>query len=772
MPPTIKTRLRRHIEVAIAAICITAALMLAISLGAAQFSDLTFDPTNGSFQNFNGMHRLAQGQWPGRDYTAYLGFAAIYLPYVPFRVLGETYAASTAATFALHGVLFVSCTWILAILAGLSARRAAMVAAIITALTAIGIPSLPGMKLVLSLFNANNSALGLRSAAAPLLIGLTYLANRRLLPELAAVVSGAVAATALLWSNDYGIPTAFACLVLHACAAKSPHRSKTTLALFSILSVTIFAILLATLATGAAPLRWAEENFRTIPSDQYWYYVIDAADKPFALTDLPFGWDLRLTLLSAAMLIASWLRNPNRLDHLALSAVALASLAAGWLAYAFGMPLDRYFAGAERVLLVALPTAFLNIPTIARGKLELIALKLSARWKHLALDGSSIIALGTAALFVSQALHPRPPNTDFIQVPEMGGTIPPQYAAGILKARQIAAETRLKALPTNAISAADYSTAFDLIIGATPTTRQDYAIHALGDTARHRYLAESLDLAKPYATTPRPGLVEWETWNERANWWFYRDLLARYEPIEDVSWYRLWRHRDRPRVPDNTPATCSVSQTASGLSLTISDAGNAPDGIWWVEAEVTYQARVNHSIDPLLGDRGLIRVTAAQSALSPGMGPRIHPLWSLPIGNKTVLLPIEHRAGQPSVILLDAFPTGRAEISAIDCSAHYYLPMEPARLQAAASHTLKVVSSPTRTTTRGHTAYAVTLEGAALFDMLAPGTELVAACKDGRSAAGTIDWVEFPNVALVEPPAGDGNLDCLQTGQSIEATTP
>lgn len=78
----------------------------------------------------------------------------------------------------------------------------------------------------------------------------------------------------------------------------------------------------------------------------------------------------------------------------------------------------------------------------------------------------------------------------------------------------------------------------------------DYIIHVLGDDSRNQYLQDFIENQYVYATTLKNDYTVWEYWASRANWFFYRELYANYEPVDETLFSVVWRKTDKKKTID------------------------------------------------------------------------------------------------------------------------------------------------------------------------------------------------------------------------------
>ncbi len=129
-------------------------------------------------------------------------------------------------------------------------------------------------------------------------------------------------------------------------------------------------------------------------------------------------------------------------------------------------------------------------------------------------------------------------------VQEFNGWLPNKWKHSIQIARDINRKLKDESQKRRILST--YSSGIDVLATFNPTGI-DYIIHALGTPARSHYI-ESLLSSKPkYITTLREDYTHWETWVRRTNWWFYREFVRDYKPVEATFYNIIWQRLENPK---------------------------------------------------------------------------------------------------------------------------------------------------------------------------------------------------------------------------------
>lgn len=664
----------------VAGIAVVAFLSILYQVTVYQSEWAAYNPTNGSWQNFNALSRVYNGERPGVDFTLYLGFGPMLLAYPIFALAGGSYTDSTAVLYAIHHVTFVFAAYGLARLSGLRGAISVITSVLLYILVGLKMP-VPYLAPINNLLSPNSSVLGLRSLLPFVTLGALYVAHRLAPTALTgmrgAALAGAIAGLQPLWSNDYGIPSALVLVALAVAVLPDWTRPKSLLQVSAVLLVSAGGAFIvgATVLTQGSPLQWAQENFVSIATDQFWYFVLNPEQKVFSLSDVPFNWLFLVGITAIGVLIAAYLKDKTKLQYLALVYIASTSLLAGYLGFVGGMALDRYFAGWWRAAIYIIP----------------VAAMVAWRWRKLRLGISFPVgvrrccsAIGTVAtVFVLMfgaaqseiIVHERnfPDDRRAADVPELDGRLPGNIMPLVEEARLVRRELDALGIEGDRRVFSTYATAFDRIAGASPATRQDYIIHALGSANRDAYVEALVTGRFPYATTPSADLIKWETWNERVNWWFYREFYLRYEPLKVIAYARLWRLRPEPLSPVGRRLTCTVYQdSASNVRIELpGETGGR--GKVYVEIAIDYGVDLVELPLPLIGDRAIV-----QAAVDGSGRRRSHPIFEvasfgISAGQQRALFPVLHDRGRTSTIALRAYPGDRASLTLRSCTAIEYL---------------------------------------------------------------------------------------------------
>lgn len=521
---------------------------------------------DGPFQTYSSLDLLSSDGWLGEGKVLYLGTLPIALvglfaaplPFTPAAV--ETASAIvTIWLFLIAGTFWLTlyCPLVLPL------RRAAVPAvATMLAVTAFALSGLWAHSGLFAHVNAATfveaglSLRGLRAVLPFLALPLLYWLLKQGHPWLAGVATGPM----ILWSPDLGVPTylAFALMTLLQSGGRFSLIVKAGLA------STISTLLILTVATGFAPLRYIA-LVRSMADDQFWSFMpfgyhtrfwsisqwgsllverhpfVLAASAAFALHAVTFAllkrWSWRLTLMTA-LLAATWLSagllhfqdmlHAFRLDPLrwALGLALICMIRDYVVAARAAQPvepvgaMDRRLGYAITILMLAASLVFAGFAGIGN--------RLSAGWGcHIAGEGC-----------------------------------PPSVSPGL---QDWAASARA-ALDADGTAEAErtislHYSPLDKALGSKPSTATRLALHALGHD-RDQWVRQLETGRFAHAITTAPGVAHYAV-EPLYFWWFYRELLQWADPVLNDGQYVAWSRRDR-RAFEPAGAACSVERIAGG----------------------------------------------------------------------------------------------------------------------------------------------------------------------------------------------------------------
>lgn len=263
------------------------------------------------------------------------------------------------------------------------------------------------------------------------------------------------------------------------------------------------------------------------------------------------------------------------------------------------------------------------------------------------------------------------PSARWMAVPELGGLMDRKFERMVALGRTIRREADAAGLPPERRVLSAYTSALDVIAGARCPTRNDYLIHALGAERLGRYVAQFLTAPPRYVTTIRVDHALWEYWLRRADWDFYRQLVAHYDPVDRTFYNILWRRRQEPRRPVPARVECRIvpaERHRVELHITLpADQPELQDEPWLIDVEIDYAA---HRTGDWIG-RGVLRnyLIAVDKPVAIA--------WGLPTSGTQARFPVELAPGESTTVTLIMYPE---PVSAVRVTRATARPLMPARL--------------------------------------------------------------------------------------------
>lgn len=536
----------------IAEIVITVLLCLVHCLGEGHHAN--FFPINGTFQNYNPVRRLFDGQIPYRDFQDYLGLGHLYLGSIFTVLFGGSYRSSLMAfsflTFGSFALISYMVSFVVFRRKELSAALANIVLAVVLIQPLVLGNAIAGTSEIVGALGytlgAGNSARLIRGAILPVVIFLMWSAHlsytkiaerqKRLSAYKDIIIcagTGLIAGFGFTWSNDYGI-SCWICLfimIFWVSLCRNRNLIKALLHAGIELAASFIGIFITVeIFTVGHFSRWFSATFGT-GGYQSWYYN---SDKSYYIYDVD---------LSYIMLIQA-----------GLSIVYLIKL---FMAHGTKEKIYRYgiLAYANMVCFCAVNEYKLLSGNDSR-EVALVVLFLTVLYESINLflkhqrekQGSRLIIVISVVVCFAWIISVSKNEMIFKYMTDKWG-IPVEALGGditILGNDLNEAEKFLDG--ENFFST--YASAQEVVNDSFQPSGTDYIIHVLGDNERENYLNAFMSGNFKYAATIRETYTPWEYWCQRANWFFYRELYRSWHPVYANAYEVYWERN--PAGPENT----------------------------------------------------------------------------------------------------------------------------------------------------------------------------------------------------------------------------
>ena len=654
---------------------VLAAIILLVIIQTVNFSlDLDYKAYNGAFQTFNPLRRMFLGEIPGRDFNPYLGLGTTYITAVVTFIFGGNFATSKISIYLISVLLHLLVLVTLFFLVGFSIKKSVVAAIFVFIIISYDVHKLAPFW---EIAGPGNSNLGLRSALPFITSWIVLLLFRihRNKAQLFYCLTGCVIGIQPLWSNDYGVPSCIALstiIIIHLIKQESNKIVKAIL-LFTCAAIAFFTV--ASLLTGGNVINWVSDNFGGVATDQFWYFVwYNGRNKIFSLSDL-FSTPLLYLYLGSLLLVLLYVLTKNyRIKYLLLFYVGLTVIMAGMLSSIGGTVSMRYYLTSILTGFFIIPLAVhLSFPKLRLNITHIVSRKIHLLPKHIfAIVYIPVLIINTVPIYSLVATHK---SNQAFEVQELGGWLPNKWQHSVQLARNIKTELKNE-LPTRRILST-YSSGMDVVAGAFNPTGIDYIIHALGTHARNHY-TESLNLSKPkYITTLREDYTQWETWVRRTNWWFYREFVRDYQPVEATFYNIIWQRLENSKKTIYPKVVCNIDKISNDKSIiNISTKDPVNNAIYYVEIGLKYHLEVKPSSIPIIGNRGIVNVTEKKTALTKAIAKIGNRSYGIPPSADNWYVPVEHQLGTSSVLKLQAYPANRAKLIVESCQAELFAPVD------------------------------------------------------------------------------------------------
>lgn len=518
-----------------AIICFFAILIHAKSAG--HYVD--FSPINGTFQNFNPVRRLLAGQIPYKDFQDYLGMGHLYLGSVFTLLFGGSFKSSLEAfsflTLAGFSAIVFVVSWIVFSKKEYAISLTNILLVFIIIRPMFFINSLVGTEEIrdalLSALTVGNSARFVRGLIFPVSCGLFILGKKIIDKRFSKygdlkyiILAGIVAGFSFAWSNDYGIGC-WVCIAVMTFWYSFTLDRKLLYALKNMLTeigISLCSIFLfVEIFTLGHFENWFKFTFGT-GGYQTWYFN---SQKSYYLWDLDTSFVVVLQAgICIYFLVMMLIRHNDDINERSKRAA---------LAYAnmvgFCVIQEYKILSGEDSREVAFTIFF---ATVFLEAVHIIFKAIKEKRLYGILNIISVItALSMLVSMTKGELYFNyGTDKDGAYVEELGGYLT-ELEDDLIATKEYIGDNRVFAT---------YASAQEVVNGTFQVSGTDYIIHVLGDSQRAKYLEAFTDKEFRYAATIKESFNVWEYWNQRANWFFYRELYKNWHPVYANSYEMYW----------------------------------------------------------------------------------------------------------------------------------------------------------------------------------------------------------------------------------------
>jgi len=613
---------------------------VALIMGLERIRVIDYSPLNGDWQNYNPIRRVLDGQIPFVNFVPYLGLGEIALNIIPLA-FNNTFAMSLFITTFNTAVCFFLLSLTIFYLTTKNIRIAMVFSAFSPIL--LQIYNIQGLLFVnvfeKELLHLENSARTQRCILpfmlALLLVLVMRLKHKNVIDFISdkksTAIIGAICGFFILWSNDYGFCSAgSAGLSLFLCLLYTRSKFKDIIISLLIFTASVLTGLLiaSMLFTLGHPLAYLNIS-SGIAKYQYWYFNATKISHISELIDIIFPFYIPVPIVYLVIFYKFKKRTISNEDIL-LFFVITAVLAATLL-YGFG-------AGGMMNTLLLYTAITVILVWIIKPLLRL--------FQNILKPTSNILLSLLLFMYILsciKAINNKATTPSIPYVSELGGYT--HFGNSLYSAKEFLGNEKVFAT---------YASALENITGQFQPTGTDYIIHVLGDKQRENYLNIFLKGNYRFAQTFRGDYTNWEKWIERANWFFYRELLNKYTPVMLTDYSVIWESCDFPRMflPDNIETT--INNTYDNACELLIDIKDNIDCIADVEIEYLssynsiFKYRINTFRKYLLAYDENMLYEPPVGAINEGLGFS----WGIPDDKTSYYVPVVIKNGKGQLTLL------------------------------------------------------------------------------------------------------------------------
>lgn len=526
-------------------------LCFAHSLNAGNYSD--FFPMNGTFQNFNPVRRLLDGQIPYKDFQDYLGMGHLYVGTIFTILFGGGYNSSLMA-FSMLTLLSLAFIILVVGFVIFKKKKNNVVAFInltllllliqpkflkyIFGMTISSQKILAGLNAALSV---GNSARFIRGMILPITCGLLFVINKvtpvllkkfkKLNCKKQWLILGEVSLVsgfAAIWSNDYGLGcwVCIAVMTFMCIFSRTRKISKAFLGMtVEILGSLLCIIVLVEMVTLGNFGAWIKAMFGN-GGWQNWYY--NNSPKAYYFYDIDLSFLTVLQGVLCGIYLVKLFRHSGTIEAMKRYGVlAFANMTC------FCVMNEYKLLGGGGLIEVAVSVLFFNILFELWNFIGVLIPKKEIGEKVLFLVSTSLCICLLIIMGKNELKFYKSPKLG-VEVEEMGGNMT-SLGEDLLNTKKFLNGEKIFST---------YATGQEVVTNLFQPSGIDYIIHVLGDESRNKYINSFHTDDFKYTATIKETYTTWETWCRRANWFFYRDLYANWHPVYTNSYAVYWEKNE------------------------------------------------------------------------------------------------------------------------------------------------------------------------------------------------------------------------------------
>lgn len=504
-----------------------------------------FESFNGTYQNYNVVRRLLDGQYPYRDFIVYLGLGHLYLGAWTTFFFGNNYAASIVAYTFLTVLSFSFISFALGAGRKMSWSKIIDITGLILIFILLRPSSLVNLlgldeTFIYSWGAATESGLSARMVRAMilpialLLSQIIYESQQK--EQLKFGEIGVVVGCSIPFSNDYGIATALSIVVfgiLLISAERRTIRSKAYILFCGGLGIFIGLLVLVKSTTGIAFMDWLL-MIRDQGSFQGWYYN---QPKVYYIYELKTDFFTNMQGLIALYHMIQIFRKQYDRKNFTIGILNLAA----WMVIQ-----EAALFSTGGGLEIARNILWLTIVWWAIDFIEIIFVKMSLLLKEKRRYFKTIV-LGLLIAFIVQSSFDRliqyrkPSAQKSTSITSILGAKLTSNEKDVEDAKNYVGKEKIFST---------YASALEDVCGLYQPSGYDYIIHVLGEKARSEYIDSFQEGDFRYVGIQKTTCTPCEYWIRNANWFFYKELYKTYYPVYTNQYLTLYEKGDTAELAE------------------------------------------------------------------------------------------------------------------------------------------------------------------------------------------------------------------------------
>jgi hypothetical protein len=509
------------------------------------FLNLKLIPIDGLLQTYNSTRRINLGEVPYRDFTPYLGLGPVYVNFLGAKLFGSTLVAQFMFINVFH--LFIGIFILYALFEIFFCREIIkkFLPPLVIALTCIYLfglhfPFKSFFFILAEYTRPGNSALGLRAVIIFLTIYVCLKIERGRFVFLGYLLIG----LSLAWSVDY----AFVTYIIGSLIFRFPSEFKFARFLKNTITNLIIGagigFLLIFIFTQNNLDLWYSANYLTQRDFQFWYFGVDE-NFVYEISSIPY---LIAFIASTSMATIYLLLDFNKSNFTKFLTIT-ATTSIGMVSQLNSAPSPRYLVFALLANLFGFLglwssmkqeglhfkylkfKVLIEIDSHIKTKFfkKLLIRDLFVRNQRILVAASLVLIVGVNLVIAKNYVGKN------IYVSQLGGYVDPKLIDSVQSGEELAKLKGARILST-------YSGVTSLIAGKMNATKTDYIIHAFTQSERDNWINALKDPSTHTVITTREDVLRWEPWIAKANWWFYSELMNRFQ-ISRIGAYEVYWSR-------------------------------------------------------------------------------------------------------------------------------------------------------------------------------------------------------------------------------------